>query len=352
VGLSIAAEVLPLVLGPDFAGAVPIARWFSGVALLQGVQSIVANALSGANYRSRRTIISVAGAAGYTIVVAVLGSFYGVPGLIAGTYASQVIMIIGCVVWISRLVRKAKREQTTLRRDTTEFGPGIREVYLNFHGLGPPPPHVDEDERPYWLQPERFEAVLNLVDQWEREERRVFITFDDGNKSDVTIALPVLRQFGRQATFFVLSDRIGTEHYLDVEDIAKLRQAGMMIGSHGSSHFRWTALGSSELKAEIEKSLRVLSAATNQQVSTVAVPFGAYDQRVLQVLGELRVATVFTSDGGLARPAAWVKPRLSVRADTTLQAIEKALIGRTSFLAQLRSLVREWLAVSTMTEQF
>ena len=61
--------------------------------------------------------------------------------------------------------------------------------YFNLHGLGFPHAGVDDEEAPYWLSPERFEGVLALA---AAQRCAIGITFDDGNLSDLRLALPAL----------------------------------------------------------------------------------------------------------------------------------------------------------------
>src|SRR6201999_3674638 len=113
---------------------------------------------------------------------------------------------------------------------------------------------------------------------------RVRITFDGGNRSDVTVALPMLEAFERRAAFFIVSDRIGAPSYLGAADIARLRDAGMTIGSHGAAHVAWTTLHDAELATQVARSLTALSDLIGHPVTEVAAPFGEYDRRVLGVL--------------------------------------------------------------------
>jgi peptidoglycan/xylan/chitin deacetylase (PgdA/CDA1 family) len=216
----------------------------------------------------------------------------------------------------------------------------MQEIYLNFHGLGSPSPHVDERERPYWLEPERFAAFLRLAQSYEQEDRRVLITFDDGNKSDVDIALPILNEFKRHASFFPNTSRIGTPDFVKAEDVIRLYNSGMSIGSHGVAHLKWTTLSNLELMEEVDQSLNVLSRLIGQPIKTVAIPFGSYDRHVLRLLARLNITAVFTSDGGPARSGAWVKPRTTVRRDTPLEALEKLLSGRLSLVERLHFFAR------------
>jgi peptidoglycan/xylan/chitin deacetylase (PgdA/CDA1 family) len=216
----------------------------------------------------------------------------------------------------------------------------LREIILNFHGIGEPPSHVADEERPYWISIKHFSDIVRLVRDCEPAHRKVFITFDDGNKSDVTIALPLLNEFGRRASFFVLSERIGKPGFVDASDLVHLYKAGMTIGSHGKAHVDWTSLGKSELLSQVTDSLQILSDLTGKAVKSVAVPFGKYDRRVLRDLRLLDIDAVYTSDGGSAAPHAWVKPRTTMRNDTPLGEIESLITGRLPPIQRLKLLAR------------
>ena len=91
-----------------------------------------------------------------------------------------------------------------------------RELILNFHGLGTPHSGVGADEEPFWLPRRTFVAMIDRIAfMGEDAGAPTSITFDDGNASDATIALPELVKRGLTATFFVCADRIGMPHYLD-----------------------------------------------------------------------------------------------------------------------------------------
>jgi len=66
-------------------------------------------------------------------------------------------------------------------------------------------------------------------------DRLVVLTFDDGNKSDITYTVPLLKRYGFSATFYVtegLDVLIDKEHRLTWEEIRKLHEDGFEIGNH------------------------------------------------------------------------------------------------------------------------
>ena len=76
-------------------------------------------------------------------------------------------------------------------------------------------------------------------------------TFDDGNVSDVTEALPALAERGLSAQVFVCAGRFGTDGFLTEEQVRELRAAGMSIGSHGMDHVRWRKLDEPRIGREV-----------------------------------------------------------------------------------------------------
>ncbi len=83
-----------------------------------------------------------------------------------------------------------------------------RAIGLNFHGVGTPARKMETGEAPYWLSKAQFIDTLDRIAAAPNPGAYV-ITFDDGNISDHEIALPALVDHGLQATFFVLTGRIG-----------------------------------------------------------------------------------------------------------------------------------------------
>jgi len=141
----------------------------------------------------------------------------------------------------------------------------MSEVYLCLHGLGPPL-RVRDPERPFWLPSERLGEIIKLARKYETATRSIRLTFDDGNKSDVSVALPILQNHGCRASFFVSSKVIGDPDYMDEADIIRLRDAGMMIGCHGVDHVRWTSLPTGELISQVRQSIEALSSIVGNSV--------------------------------------------------------------------------------------
>jgi peptidoglycan/xylan/chitin deacetylase (PgdA/CDA1 family) len=195
---------------------------------------------------------------------------------------------------------------------------------LTVHGIGDTTRALDQGEDTTWVTVEQFEQVVDAV----AGRSDVRITFDDGNASDVEIALPRLVERGLKAEFFVLAGLLGEPGRLDAAGIKELTGAGMRIGSHGWAHRDWRTLDGPQVAEEFSRAHVLLSELTGAPVSRVAIPFGSYDRQVLRRLRRAGVTRAYTSDGGRARPDSWLQARNSLKHDLDAGWIRRVLDGR------------------------
>jgi peptidoglycan/xylan/chitin deacetylase (PgdA/CDA1 family) len=193
---------------------------------------------------------------------------------------------------------------------------------LLFHGLGPPPARVCDREALYWLPSETFRRVLEIA---RASPNRIEITFDDGNDSDVRLALPAMLEAGMTAAFFIPSDRIDKPGFVSTTDIRALRQAGMKIGSHGCAHIRWTAVSDETIADDVMRSIERLEAILGEPVRSMAIPYGDCDLRVLRVLRRLGIARVYSSFRGPDMGGTWLVHRECIKAQIPETTIESLL---------------------------
>lgn len=193
---------------------------------------------------------------------------------------------------------------------------------ISFHGIGMPGPEREPGEHGYWIDKDSF---LRLLDECARRPQ-VRLSFDDGNASDVEIALPALVERGLTADFFPVADRMGTAGSVDRAGLRELVSAGMRIGTHGAAHRSWACRSAAELVEELETARRRIAEAAGCTVDSAACPFGAYDRRVLRQLRVLGYERVFTSDARPAWAGQWRQPRYTVRAGDTAETIRAKML--------------------------
>ncbi|ARN81493.1 polysaccharide deacetylase family protein [Methylocystis bryophila] len=188
------------------------------------------------------------------------------------------------------------------------------ELVLSLHGIGTGPPRASADELRYWLSVDRFVECLSLAKAFtSRTGITVLATFDDGNRSDLLVAAPLLRQYGVPGAFFVCAGRMGQPNYLDADDVRELVKQGFVVGSHGMDHVRWTSVKGPGLHREIVEARLKLEETLDQEIPIAALPFGAYNRRVLAALRDAGFLSVFCSDPGVSPPGAWLRRRWTLR---------------------------------------
>ncbi|MCK7615561.1 polysaccharide deacetylase family protein [Roseibium sediminicola] len=188
-----------------------------------------------------------------------------------------------------------------------------RTQFLTFHGIGTPAVAIASDEQRFFVSAETYRRTIGRLGELEqRHSVRLEVTFDDGNLSDFTIGLPALVEAGRSGRFFVLAGRIGTKGYLSADQMRQILAAGSTIGSHGHDHVDWRKLDAVGIQHELVDARRRIEDTVGTAVTEAAIPFGAFDRRVLHLLRTAGYSRIYTSTSGLAYDQAWFCPRWSV----------------------------------------
>ena len=195
-------------------------------------------------------------------------------------------------------------------------------INLCFHGIGIPGRPIETNEERYWIGVSQFTEFLRVISGYPQ----VRLTFDDGNASDTTHALPALLEHDLTATFFVVSARLDTPGSVGASDVRTLVNAGMTIGAHGMFHRPWRGLGSDALRVELVDATAILAEVAHQPIRAAACPFGAYDRRVLSAIRRHGYTRVYTVDGAAAaRDESWLQSRYSVRNTDTPATLERVI---------------------------
>lgn len=116
-------------------------------------------------------------------------------------------------------------------------------------------------------------------------ERAVILSFDDGWASQYRTAVPILRQYGFRATFFVVTDYIGHHDFMSWDELRELKAMGMAVESHTRSHPDLAKITNQEsLNSEIKGSRDILEHQIGGTVDVIAYPYGLYNQRVISAV--------------------------------------------------------------------
>ena len=153
------------------------------------------------------------------------------------------------------------------------------------------------------------------------------VTFDDGHISNFEYALPALLSRGLSARFFITVGWTGKKPgYMGWKELRSLHESGQPIGAHGWSHTLLTHCAPGDLGVELGKAKSVLEDQLGAPITTMSLPGGRYNRRVLEACREAGYTQVYTSVPRAERePLGFTVGRLNVRRDISLEWIRNVL---------------------------
>jgi peptidoglycan/xylan/chitin deacetylase (PgdA/CDA1 family) len=175
-----------------------------------------------------------------------------------------------------------------------------------------------------WLARSSVEVLdLETLAGGERRGDAVALTFDDAFENFETRAWPLLRDLELPATMFVPSGSVGGTNgwesggplpelpILPWEALARMVEAGLVLGSHSATHPDLRRLDDEALRREVFEAADRIRTATGHAPRAFAYPFGAVDDRVADVVRAHHVLAVTTEFRLLTEDeTAWRLPRL------------------------------------------
>lgn len=198
-------------------------------------------------------------------------------------------------------------------------------LYLLYHELS-----AAKNEYSYSLSVGSFREHLTTMQQIRAGGGTALwpaITFDDGHVSNFVHALPLLSSLGMQAHFFITAGWTGTRpEFMTWEQLRQVQAAGQFIGAHGWSHTLLTHCSDEELRHELEDARHLLEDKLKVPITTMSLPGGRYDRRVLEACRRAGYTQVFTSIPRAECSAdANLVGRLNIRAEASGAWLSKLL---------------------------
>ncbi len=193
----------------------------------------------------------------------------------------------------------------------------------------------------YTMSVEQFSQQLALFVRLQQRDGGLHaaITFDDGQDSDVELALPLLEEYGLNATFFITAGWTGTRNgFMNQGQIRTLHDAGHTIGAHGWSHALFPACSPAQLRQELCSARTLLEDTIGAPVQTLSFPGGRYNRAVLEACRAAGYTQCYTSNPAVAAPgnAGTLIGRLNLRADTSTEWLERLFAQDGSLLRSLQ----------------
>lgn len=209
-------------------------------------------------------------------------------------------------------------------------------LHLLYHELRPV-----QSEYSYAVSVTDFERHLDLIRVIRDSESACLwpeLTFDDGHLSDFNYALPNLQSRSLVARFFITVGWTDNKSgYMGWRELRSLHQSGQMIGSHGWSHALLTHCTKKDLDRELLRSRLLLEDKLGTSITSMSLPGGRHNGRVLAACREAGYTQVFTSQpkAESATPGFTIG-RLNVRGDMTIDWIQHLFEPESSTLASLQ----------------
>ena len=204
-------------------------------------------------------------------------------------------------------------------------GQPSQKLHFLYHELRP-----DPCDYSYVLETNKFYTHLDLFLQMRKAESPGLwpeVTFDDGHSSNYDYALPALMSRGLTARFFITVGWTDKKPgYMGWRELRSLHESGQLIGAHGWSHALLTRCTPGDLDVELGKAKLVLEDKLGTSITTMSLPGGRYNRRVLAACRERGYTQVYTSvPRAEHEPLGFTVGRLNVRRDISLEWIRNVL---------------------------
>jgi peptidoglycan/xylan/chitin deacetylase (PgdA/CDA1 family) len=201
----------------------------------------------------------------------------------------------------------------------------------------------DEEMRFLYVQKIPIIPLSALEDHLSKKtplpDRSVVITIDDGYKTAKDIAWPVFKRYGYPFTLYVYPHAVNRfPSALTWDDLRLMARQGVDIQSHSLTHPLLTHPGKpmnrknyhAWIEEELAGSKRRIETELQQPVTSIAYPYGGYDQYIAERARALGYHAALTCDDGDV--AGFTDPyrlnRRLVFRQTSLQAFARSLNQR------------------------
>lgn len=191
-------------------------------------------------------------------------------------------------------------------------------IVLMYHGTpdGLPDSHYSIQahlfaEHLRYLQREGWTTILfkELQNAGALPNKSVVLTFDDGYEDNYRGAFLPLLENAMKATWFITTDCIGGHAHwlgqpstqtrmLNAERLREMHAAGMEIASHTCSHPDLSILDPDQQRLELSKAKTVLENLLSTPVSSLAYPFGRFNEDSVTVAEQTGYSLACTTRPG------------------------------------------------------
>lgn len=128
-------------------------------------------------------------------------------------------------------------------------------------------------------------------------EKMVILTFN-GGYADAYLAAQHLNGKGLKGVFFITTDKIGSEGYLDWRQVKKMHDWGMEIGSSGVTGANLLASTEFYIRDEVFRSKQIIDEQLGSPIISFAYSNGGYNQQIMDIVEEAGYLFARSSNDG------------------------------------------------------
>lgn len=174
------------------------------------------------------------------------------------------------------------------------------------------------EEHMKYLKEKGFKTVTfedlkngNYRHRFDRGNKWIILTFDDGYKDNYTHAFPILKKYGFKSVIYLL----GTLKYnkwdvdnpqnpekvfplMEDEEILEMQEYGIEFGGHSMTHSRMSQIDKNVAHEEIIKSRDILEKKLGRKLNCFAYPYGDRDNGVKKFVEEEGYEFAVATDSG------------------------------------------------------
>ena len=163
--------------------------------------------------------------------------------------------------------------------------------------------------------------------RYAQRNTNVVLTFDDGYCSWPRAVLNLLKNFNFRAHFFICIKNL-KEGEITKKDIIKLKNNGMVIGSHSMTHCFLNTLSKKDVFYELNESKKILEDIIQDEVKYFSIPRGIYTKEVIEIAKRAGYKNLFTSEIGINYNQDFLLKRIPIKRNTKLSDFKDILNGK------------------------
>ena len=154
---------------------------------------------------------------------------------------------------------------------------------------------IIEDAGIEFVHPNNFSESL-----YKKNKRKVLLTIDDGLLSFYKNAWPILKEKKIPFILFVNTREVGSYNYMDWDQITELNNSdNVEIGNHSHSHEYLVEEKPSEIKDDIEKSIKIFKERLGENSIFFSYPFGEYSNEFKNIINNFGFKYAFGQHSGV-----------------------------------------------------